>query len=94
MEDKPYLIRPCTLVYVSLLALTVSTWAIGHVGLSGIGISLLVLAFALIKGHLIGDYFMGLKGIRGFWRWIIFLWLFIPGGLIATAFWISRAPGQ
>jgi cytochrome c oxidase subunit 4 len=54
--------------------------------LSGLGASLTVLAFALIKGQMLGDYFMGLKGLSGPWRWVIFLWLFLPGVLIATAF--------
>jgi len=38
---------------------------------------------------MLGDYFMGLKGLKGPWRWVIFLWLFIPGTLIATAFVLS-----
>ena len=44
---------------------------------------------ALIKGQLIGDYFMGLRSVSGIWRWVILLWLFIPGGLIATAFYMA-----
>jgi cytochrome c oxidase subunit 4 len=83
-------IRPCTLVYVVLMALTVTTWLIGKDGYSGLGVALLVLAFALIKGLLIGDYYMGLKGVRGLWRWAIIIWLIVPGGLITWAF-ISAA---
>jgi hypothetical protein len=45
-----------------------------------------VLGFGLVKGQLIGDFFMGLKDLRGLWRWVISLWLLIPGVLIATAF--------
>jgi hypothetical protein len=45
-----------------------------------------VLGFALIKGQMVGDYFMGLKGIKGPWRWVIALWLVLPGALITTAF--------
>ena len=82
---KPWL-RPCTAVYLLLMALTLATWAIGKAGLSGSNITLLVLAFALIKGWLVGDFFMGLRGVRGFWRWPVILWLAIPGGLIAYAF--------
>ena len=79
-------IRPCTLVYVALVALTVTTWLIGKCDVSGTGIALLVLAFALIKGLLIGDYYMGLKGVRGPWRWAIIIWLVVPGSLITWAF--------
>lgn len=81
--------RPCTIVYLVLMGLTLTTFVIGQLGLGGIGVSLLVLAFALIKGQLIGDWFMGLKGIRGIWRWVVTIWLFLPGGLIATAFYLS-----
>jgi cytochrome c oxidase subunit IV len=79
-------IRPCTRVYLVMIGLTLVTFAIGASGIGGLDAALLVLAFALVKGQLVGDYFMGLKGIRGPWRWVIFLWLFIPGSLIATAF--------
>jgi len=86
MTEKSTFIRPCTVVYLILLTLTFITWYIGISGMSGIGISLAVLGIALIKGQLIGDYFMGLKAVSGFWRWVIFIWLFIPGGLITIAF--------
>ncbi len=79
-------LRPCTRVYLVMLGLTLATFAIGATGRSGLGASLLVLAFALIKGQMVGDYFMGLKGVRGLWRWVVFLWLFVPGALIAAAF--------
>ena len=45
-----------------------------------------MLLFALVKGLLIGDYYMGLGSVRGLWRWPIILWLFVPGVLIAWAF--------
>ncbi|BAO45060.1 cytochrome C oxidase subunit IV family protein [Thiolapillus brandeum] len=88
MEDKKF-IRPCTLIYILLLALTVTTWFIGTQELSGLQISLLVLGFALLKGQLIGDYFMGLKQVSGFWRWPVTLWLILVGSLVTYAFNIS-----
>lgn len=84
-----YPIRPCTFVYILLMALTVATWLIGKAGLSGLEVSLVVLGFALFKGLLIGDYYMGLRGIRSIWRWVIIIWLVIPGGLITWAFVIA-----
>ena len=90
MHGKRHWIRPCTAVYLVMVALTLATFLIGAAGASGLGASLLVLAFALIKGELLGDFFMGLKGLRGPWRWVIFLWLFVPGALITTAFVLSR----
>lgn len=88
-EPTRQLIRPCTLVYGVLLTLTAATWAIGRAGLGGLDLSLLVLSFALFKGHLIGDWFMGLRGVRGIWRWVVVIWLLIPGGLITFAFTLS-----
>lgn len=88
-EPTRQLIRPCTLVYVSLMALTVLTWGIGRSGLSGLGLALMVLLLALFKGQLVGDWFMGLRGLRGIWRWVVVVWLALPGGLIATAFIMS-----
>ncbi|HOP16928.1 MAG: cytochrome C oxidase subunit IV family protein [Chromatiaceae bacterium] len=88
-EPTRQLIRPCTLVYAVLMLLTLVTWGIGRAGLSGLGVSLLVLAFAMLKGQLIGDWFMGLRGVRGIWRWVVVIWLLIPGGLISLAFILS-----
>lgn len=88
-EPTRQLIRPCTLVYAVLVLLTAATWAIGRLGLNGLGVAMLVLAFALFKGHLIGDWFMGLRGVRGIWRWVIAIWLMFCGGLISFAFILS-----
>jgi hypothetical protein len=85
-----YPMRPCTFVYILLMTLTLITWGIGKAGLGGLEISLIVLGFALFKGYLIGDYYMGLRGLRSIWRWTILLWLLIPGSLIAWAFISAR----
>ena len=79
-------LRACTWVWLIMMGLTLATYLIGRLGLSGIAASLTVLAFALLKGQMVGDYFMGLKRLRGFWRWPVSLWLFLPGGLISVAF--------
>jgi hypothetical protein len=86
VTTKPYAIRPCTRVYLVLMTLTFVTFAVGQLGLKGLSVSLLVLGFALVKGQLVGDFFMGLRGIRGPWRWVILVWLILPGGLITLAF--------
>ncbi|RMG38435.1 MAG: O-succinylhomoserine sulfhydrylase [Gammaproteobacteria bacterium] len=81
--------RPCTLVYGVLMGLTLITWAVGMLELQGLGVTFLVLGLALLKGHLIGDWFMGLRSVRGFWRWVIVFWLLLVGGLVGAAFWLS-----
>lgn len=88
--DARRLIRPCTLVYAVLVALTLVTWTIGRAGLDGLGLALTVLGIALFKGHLVADWFMGLRGVRGLWRWVVVIWLVIPGGLISLAFILSH----
>lgn len=82
-------IRTCTLVYGVMLLLTLVTWGIGVTGMSGLAVSLLVLVFALVKGQLVGDWFMGLRRVRGWWRWVVFVWLLVPGSLITIAFVLS-----
>jgi cytochrome c oxidase subunit IV len=82
-------LHPCTRVYLALLGLTLVTFAIGAAGLGGLTMSLSVLGLALIKGQLVGDWFMGLRGVRGPWRWVIALWLLLPGALIGVAFTLA-----
>ena len=65
-----YPLRPCTIIYILLVTMTLVTWQICRMEMSGIEIALLVLLFALIKGVLIGDYYMALRGIRSLWRCI------------------------
>ncbi len=84
--EKSYALRPCTIVYVALIGLTLVTSMVGRMGLSGLDVSLLVLSLALLKGLLIGDYYMGLSAVRSFWRLSIIIWLLLPGGLITWAF--------
>ncbi len=88
-NDEQPAIRRATVVFALLVALTVVTWAIGRLGLSGLPVSLAVLVVALFKGHLIGDWFMGLRRCSGIWRWVIVIWLLVPGALITTAFVMS-----
>jgi hypothetical protein len=82
-------LRPCTRVYLILLGLTLVTFGIGAAGLGGLTLSLAVLGLALVKGQMVGDYFMGLKWVRGPWRWVVALWLLVPGALIGVAFTLA-----
>lgn len=82
-------IRAHTWVYILLISLTCVTFAVGQAGFSGLRISLFVLVLALVKGQLIGAYFMELGSLRGLWRWPVFIWLFILGNLIGTAFYLA-----
>ena len=79
-------IRYCTWVWLIMLGLTVLTYLIGQLELDSLQASLLVLGFALLKGQMVGDFFMELRRLKGFWRWPVSLWLFLPGMLITIAF--------
>jgi len=82
-------LRPCTFVYLLLMVLTLVTWYVGVSGYSGLFVALMILSLSLLKAHLIGDYYMGLKLVSSGWRWVIMIWLLLPGSLIAIAFYIS-----
>ena len=90
IQPNRQLIRPCTVVYGVLVVLTLVTWSIGRAGLGGLWVSLLVLGFALFKAQLVGDWLMGLRDIRGIWRWVVVIWLAVPGSLITLAFAFSH----
>lgn len=89
MIDNPPFLRLCSWVYLVLIAFTLTTFAVGVLGLSGLSFSLLVLGIALVKGQLVADFFMGLGGLRGPWRWVILIWLTLIGVIITLAFTLS-----
>ena len=90
--EKSYRIN--TIIFTTLIFLTLFTWLMGQtelVGditeqLDGKTIFLILLTMAVIKVQLIGDFFMHLNSVKGFWRWIITLWVVLTGGFIAIAF--------
>ncbi len=67
-SNKKLGIRPCTWVYLFLMFFSFVTFLIGQMGFSGLQVALGVLFLALIKGQLVGHYFMGLGSVRGIWR--------------------------
>jgi cytochrome c oxidase subunit IV len=83
-------LRPCTLIWLLLLALSVATYAAAQLGLEGKGLILGVLALAIIKGQLVADHFMGLRRVGSFWRPLLGGYLFVVGTLIATAFLLPQ----
>ena len=90
--EKSY--RTNNIVFTTLVLLTLFTWLLGQTDIVG-NISekidgkiffLILLTIAVIKVQLIGDFFMHLNTVSGFWRWIITLWVMLTGGFIAIAF--------
>jgi len=83
---QAYWIRPCTRIWLLLMGLSCVTYLVGASAIEGLWAALLVLGFAILKGQLIGDFYMGLRWVSGLWRWAVLLWLLVPGGLITAAF--------
>ena len=95
MTDSPQArnyrwIRPCTVVWLLLMLLTLSTLAIGKFELidmmGGEPLVLFLLVTIFIKGVMISDFFMGLKPVRAFWRIIPIIYLIIVCILIWIAY--------
>lgn len=79
-------LRRCTWVWLALVALTGVSFGIGALGRSGAGFMALLLAIAVFKGHLISEFFMGLRQTSVLWRSVMLAWLAIVGSGIATAY--------
>lgn len=86
MTTQALKLGPANITYVVMIMFTFITFYAGESGMEGLGLSLAVLGVALVKGHLLGDHFMGLAKARGFWRWIVVVWLLFPAMMIGTAF--------
>jgi cytochrome c oxidase subunit IV len=85
-EYTEYIVRPCTLVWLILILLTVFAFMVGELELGGITIVSTILVSTLIKGQLVVDYFMGLHRVRWRWRIIMYSWLLLVMGLIGFAY--------
>ena len=48
-----------------------------------------LLAISIIKGRLVMLDFMGLRGVKFFWRGLMIGWLLLVSALIAIAYWIA-----
>ena len=88
MNTTPF-IRPCTVIWLVLIALTGVTYLVGQAGVSGITIVAFVLLTTLFKSQMVVDHFMGLKHVRPFWRALLFAYLLLVCGMIGVAYYIS-----
>lgn len=83
------LIRPCTFIWLILIALTLVTLSIGQMGLSGMNVVIFILVMTFIKGQMIADFFMGLKRVRWAWRIIVLIYMVFVCTMIGIAYWTS-----
>jgi cytochrome c oxidase subunit IV len=75
-----------TLVWLLLLALTLTSLALGQSRVGGVSLMLSVLGISVLKGQLIVDHFMGMRRVRLLWRILMMVYLALVGGLIAVAY--------
>jgi cytochrome c oxidase subunit IV len=73
----PRWIRPCTLVWLILMALTLLAFGVGKLELTGSTVVALILASTFITAQLVADWFMGLRTARPRWRFIVTAWIVI-----------------
>ena len=62
-------------IWIALILLTLSTYAMGAFGFSGLPVVIVLLLTAAIKGVLIISEFMELRGVSLLWRVIMYGWL-------------------
>jgi len=72
-----------------MILLTLSTYAVGKFGYSGMVVVLFLLLTALVKGSFIIRDFMELKDVSLLWRAIMYGWLWTVCFVIAVTYLIS-----
>ncbi len=78
-----------TLIWIMLILLTLSSALVGYFQLSGLYIVGFVLLTVFIKGQLIIDHFMGLRHVRGFWRYAMLGFVIVIPTIIYTGYILS-----
>jgi cytochrome c oxidase subunit IV len=76
-------------IWMTMMLLTISTYAMGKFGYDGIVIMLILLLTSVIKGSFIIRDFMELNGVSLLWRVIMYGWLWLICIAIAVAYIIS-----
>lgn len=76
-------------IWLVLILLTISTYALGYFNASGITIMLVLVITAFVKGGMIIRDFMELRGVSLLWRIIMYGWLIIVCLSIIIAHLIS-----
>ncbi|MCB1954653.1 MAG: cytochrome C oxidase subunit IV family protein [Rhodocyclaceae bacterium] len=72
-------------IWIFLLLATGVAWWLGE-GRGGFDVTLLVLGLALAKGSLVILDYMGLRGVRAPWPWVVLGWLALVLVVIGVCF--------
>ena len=82
-------VRQLNFAWVVLAVATALTWELGEHGAAGPAAMAALRAISFVKGRLVVLDFMGLRGVKFFWRALLLGWLLVVAGLIALAYWIA-----
>ena len=82
--------RNALYVWLVLIMLTGATYTLGRFGFGGTGIMLVLLLSVTLKGQLLADHFMGLRGVQSRWRWVVKGWLLGVVTLIGLAYLLGE----
>ncbi len=73
-------------LWLLMILLTLSTYAVGKLGYSGVEVMAFLLFTTTLKAGFIIRDFMGLRGVSLLWRIIMYGWLVIVISSIAAAY--------
>ncbi len=76
-------------LWVIMMLLTLTTYAIAKTGFSGTAVMMFLLLTAIIKGSIIISDFMEVRGVSLLWRIIMHGWLWSIGLTIAVTYIIG-----
>ena len=76
-------------IWLTMMVLTLTTYAIGKLGYSGATIMLFLLLTAAVKAGMIIRDFMELRGVSLLWRVIMYGWLLVVIIGIAISYLVS-----
>ena len=80
--------RTLEYIWIFLVILTIFAYLLGYLKLISTSLVGVLLLTTFIKGSLVTDYFMGLKGVAGKYRFIPVIWLSIVIILIGIAYYL------
>ena len=83
--------RTLEYIWIFLVILTIFAYLLGYLKLISTSLVGVLLLTTFIKGALVTDYFMGLKGVTGKYRFIPVIWLSVVIILIGIAYYFPAS---
>lgn len=76
-------------LWLLIMFLTLTTYALGKLGFSGVWVMLILLSTAAIKATIIMRDFMELRGVSKLWQWMMYGWLGFVCLAISISYFVS-----